>query len=63
MGVGLLKLWCRGRGVNNEAKIGEGGVGWLLQHFTIHLELGYCFCGMASPYLNVDAGGRSKGDS
>lgn len=30
MGVGLLKLWCRGRGVNNEVKIGEGGVGWLL---------------------------------
>lgn len=27
MGVGLLKLWCRGRGLNNEAKIGEGGVG------------------------------------
>lgn len=63
MGVGLLKLWCRGRRVNNEAKIGEGGgVGRMLQGFTIHLELGYCFCGMANPRLNVGAGGRSKGD-
>lgn len=36
MGVGLLKLWCRGCGLNNEAKIGEGGVGgcWKVSQFT-----------------------------
>lgn len=63
MGVGLLKLWCRGRGVINEAKIGEGGVGRVSQSFEIHLELGYCFCGTANPHLNVGAGGRFRGDS
>lgn len=62
MGVGSLKLWCRGRGVNNEAKIREGGgVGPVSQGFTIHLELGYCFCRMVNPHLTV--GGRFKGDS
>lgn len=44
MGAGLSKLW-RGRGVNNEAKIGEGGVTgcWKVSEFT--WSLGIVFVG------------------